>query len=251
MTVFFFNVGFYVPLENFSLIWRPHHYSWRVAKFDLYLTLIAIEQWGFFNVQHLLLKLSYPRTRDIHTCCQTFSNGAVTTFLRLSYVSMGDRTPIPCVCGERSTTKTPWPYLYRKYITSSMQFQRRILEIYSNLMPKQWRGVQTFKQNCLRIFISKTFIVELILTNPIHVVCFRTLKWRRYCSSISFSYSSYFEVGCIIWFNNTILGTHSYEGWCSCSFQNVDHIFVKRLEDTIFSMRKTCEYICTVFLIDS
>ena len=81
-----------------------------------------------------------------------------------------------------------------------MQFQRWILDIYSHLMPKQWRGIQTFKQNCLSIFISKTFIVELILTNPLHVVCFRTLKWLTYCSSISFPYSSYFEVGFIIWF---------------------------------------------------
>ena len=50
-------VGFFcvfVPLENFSLIWRRHHCRWRAAKLDLCATLMAIEQWGFFNVPHLL-----------------------------------------------------------------------------------------------------------------------------------------------------------------------------------------------------
>ena len=45
---------FFVPLKNFSLIWRHHHYQWRAANFDLCSALMAIEQWGFFNVPHLL-----------------------------------------------------------------------------------------------------------------------------------------------------------------------------------------------------
>ena len=45
---------FIVPLENFSLIWRRHHCRWRAANFDLCSALMAIEQWGFFNVLHLL-----------------------------------------------------------------------------------------------------------------------------------------------------------------------------------------------------
>ena len=36
-------VCLFVPLENFSLIWRRHHYRWWVAKFDLSSALIAIE----------------------------------------------------------------------------------------------------------------------------------------------------------------------------------------------------------------
>ena len=46
--------GFMVSLENFSRIWRLHHYRWRAANFDLCSTLMAIEQWGFFSVPHLL-----------------------------------------------------------------------------------------------------------------------------------------------------------------------------------------------------
>ena len=46
--------GFIVPLKFFSVIWRRHPYRWRAAKFDLCPALVAIEQWGFFSVPHLL-----------------------------------------------------------------------------------------------------------------------------------------------------------------------------------------------------
>ena len=49
-----FFSGFIFPLENFSLIWRRHHYLWRAANFNLCSALIAIEQWEFFSVPHLL-----------------------------------------------------------------------------------------------------------------------------------------------------------------------------------------------------
>ena len=45
---------FFVLLENFSLIWRRYHYRWRTANFDLCLAVMAIEQWGFFNMPHPL-----------------------------------------------------------------------------------------------------------------------------------------------------------------------------------------------------
>ena len=48
------NLEFFVPLENFSFIWKRHHYRWRAANFDLCSALMAIEQWGFFSVPHLL-----------------------------------------------------------------------------------------------------------------------------------------------------------------------------------------------------
>ena len=37
----------FVPLENFSFIWRRHHYRWKVSNFDLCSALVTIEQWGF------------------------------------------------------------------------------------------------------------------------------------------------------------------------------------------------------------
>ena len=50
----FVCLGFIIPLENFSLVWRHHHCRWRTANFDLCSALMAIEQWGFFNLPHLL-----------------------------------------------------------------------------------------------------------------------------------------------------------------------------------------------------
>jgi hypothetical protein len=45
---------FYVPLNNFSLIWRRHQFRWMAQNFDLCLTLRDFEQAGIFIVQHLL-----------------------------------------------------------------------------------------------------------------------------------------------------------------------------------------------------
>ena len=53
--VCFVYVEFIVPLENFSLIWRRNHCRWWAANFELCSALMDFEQWGFFNVQHLLL----------------------------------------------------------------------------------------------------------------------------------------------------------------------------------------------------
>ena len=50
----FLCLGFFVPLENFSLIWRRHHDLWRAANFNLCSALMAIVLWGFFSVSHLL-----------------------------------------------------------------------------------------------------------------------------------------------------------------------------------------------------
>ena len=54
MFVCFLCLGFIVPLENCSHIWRRHHYRWRAANFDLCSVLMSIEQWGFISVPHLL-----------------------------------------------------------------------------------------------------------------------------------------------------------------------------------------------------
>ena len=45
----------FLPLENFSLTWRRHHYRWRRANFDLRSAIKSIEKWGFFSVPPLQL----------------------------------------------------------------------------------------------------------------------------------------------------------------------------------------------------
>ena len=47
-------LGFYVPLEKVSLIWRRHHDRRRASNVDLCSALMAIEQSGFFSEPHLL-----------------------------------------------------------------------------------------------------------------------------------------------------------------------------------------------------
>ena len=46
--------GVFIPLENFSFIWRRHQYQWRAANNNLRSALMTIKQWGLFGVPHLL-----------------------------------------------------------------------------------------------------------------------------------------------------------------------------------------------------
>ena len=48
-------LGVFRPIWEISLIWRRHHYWWRAANFVICSALMAIEQWGFLRVLHLLL----------------------------------------------------------------------------------------------------------------------------------------------------------------------------------------------------
>ena len=52
--VSFVCLEFFVPLENFSLVRRRYHDQYSAANFELCPVLMAIEQWGFFSVPHLL-----------------------------------------------------------------------------------------------------------------------------------------------------------------------------------------------------
>ena len=103
---FYFCLEFIILLEICSLKWRHHHCRWRAANIDLCSALMAIEQWGFFNVPHLL--------RHGPTVYNDHLRGPVTLipvaerlavwhylFLRLRSVATGDRTPISRMPGER------------------------------------------------------------------------------------------------------------------------------------------------------
>ena len=80
----FVCLWFFVPLENFSLIWSRHHNLSRAPNFYIYSALMAIEQWGFPNMWHLLYVTVYnghlrgPVTL-MPTWCRVYGSGAVTT----------------------------------------------------------------------------------------------------------------------------------------------------------------------------
>ena len=135
---FFVCCEFFVPLENFSLIWRRHHYRWRASNltytrpsrpssregsstchsycgfttapppkiifFCSNIPLKILSNLDVFLFQYINKSLKYtsPRTRDIHICC-----GAVTTYIKDKSIQTGDRTPISCMRGERTTTTPP------------------------------------------------------------------------------------------------------------------------------------------------
>ena len=88
---------FIVPLENFSLIWRRHHYRWRAANFDLCSELMAIEQWGFFSVPHLLwhgssiIMVIFEGPWHSHLLPSVWQWSCHYLFLRLGSVAAGNR----------------------------------------------------------------------------------------------------------------------------------------------------------------
>ena len=103
---------FIVPLENFSLIWRRHHCRWRAADFDLCSALIAIEQWGFFNVPHwhgptLFIMVISEDPWHSHLLTSIWRWSCQDLFLLLRSVATGNRTPISRMRGERSTSTPP------------------------------------------------------------------------------------------------------------------------------------------------
>ena len=101
-------LGFIVPHEDFSVIWRRHHYRWRAANFDLCLELMAIEQWGFFSVPHLLWHGAFVYNGHLrgpvtHTFCRVFGSGAVTTsFYDLGLSRLGFEHPTFHLQGQRT-----------------------------------------------------------------------------------------------------------------------------------------------------
>ena len=85
--------------------------GWRTTSFDLYSALMAIEQWGFFNVPHLLWHkpslyhghLWGPVTITFvaERLALELSRPVLTTLLCPNW----NWTLISCMLGERSTTK--------------------------------------------------------------------------------------------------------------------------------------------------
>ena len=102
-----FWLWFFVPLENFSFKWRL--YWWRAANVDLCSALMALGQWGFFSVPHLLWHgasvynghLRGPVT--LTPIAERLVVELCLPFYRLRSVATGDRTPISRKWCERSS----------------------------------------------------------------------------------------------------------------------------------------------------
>ena len=105
----FVCLEFFVPLENFWLIWRHYHSRWRAANFDLCSALLAIEQWGFFSVSHLLWHgasvynghLQWPVTLALNAERVAVRLRSVTTGIRTPNLPLTERTLKPTVPSPR------------------------------------------------------------------------------------------------------------------------------------------------------
>ena len=101
------NVWRFSSHSRIFLVLRRHHGRWRAANFDLYSVLMAIKQWCFFNMPHLLwhgASVYNGHLRDTHTYCRAFSSGAVTTCFYDLYLSrLGFEHPTFRLRGERSS----------------------------------------------------------------------------------------------------------------------------------------------------
>ena len=86
-------LGFFVPLENFSLIWRRHYCRRRASKFYLYLTLT---HWTVMLLSRQLLQT----VRCIRT--ERFSSWVVTTW---DSNKKRDQRPISHIAHLRNSSK--------------------------------------------------------------------------------------------------------------------------------------------------
>ena len=93
-------------------------------RFDLYSTFMAIEQWGFISMPHLLwhgssVKNDHLRKpRDTHTSCRAFSCGAVTTsFYDLGLSRLGLKHPTFRLRGERTNSMR-----HRRGLNTTLRF---------------------------------------------------------------------------------------------------------------------------------
>ena len=116
MICLFVCLWFFIPLENFSLIWRCQHW-WMSANFDLCSALMAFEHWWFFGVPYLLwhgASVYNGHLREAVTLTKlpnVLQWSCHCLFLRLRSVAAGIWTPIlPLVTRIKiqSTTLFHW-----------------------------------------------------------------------------------------------------------------------------------------------
>ena len=144
--------GFFVPFENCSLSLETSPLPVKRCNFDLYSVVMATEQWGFYNVPHLLwhgptlYHLRGPVT--LTPVAQRLSVELSLPVQRFRSVPTGDRTPISSLRGERFTTTPPLGCLrvMKKAGTVVAHFLERSLCITKGQMFKS-RQRQTYKNS--------------------------------------------------------------------------------------------------------
>ena len=151
--------------RNSSLIWRRHHYRWRAANFYLFSALMAIEQWRFFSVPHLLWHGASVYNGHIRgpvtlTYCRAFSSGAVTS---CSVCRGWDSKTQPFACGANALTRFATAAMKQlKFCTSNIGTCTD--QSHSSSVR---RAYFLDKRNSLKIYLQSRSILDVVVGNGI------------------------------------------------------------------------------------
>ena len=133
----------FVPLENFSNLWRRHHDRRRASSFDLCSALMTIEQWGFFSVSYLLWHGASVYNGHIHPVTLTTIVERLPVELSLPFLRLGlsrlrfEHKTFP-LRGERSNpTSSPLRPLQMKLTNEYQEFFTHVVT--SHLPLKDWK----------------------------------------------------------------------------------------------------------------
>ena len=134
----FVRLGFFVTLEKCFLIWRRHHFNWSVTNFNLYSVLMAIKQWGFFIVPHILWHGS------------TISSGHLRGPLTLTFVA--DRLSVELSLAIKTYVCRNLTHM--KHLLESIDIQCKIIYTYkltncTNKLRNACTGVNNYMFNTI------------------------------------------------------------------------------------------------------
>ena len=180
-------MGFYGPVENFSLVLRCQHYQWSASNFDLYLAFdIAVEQWGFLSMPHrcdtghlFIMVISGPVTFIPLAKClaMELSLPVITSLSRLGF-----EHPTFCVCLECWGWCNP-----KKQYTSALfcVYFNSELTVKNVIYMRTWKQVFNIKllwrhstayiplHNCVRFM---RIITMSVLHNSMQGICLNQLS---------------------------------------------------------------------------
>ena len=148
--------GFFVPLKNFSFIWRRHLCRWMASNFDPSSALMAIEHWGFFSVPHLRwhvasvyngnlrgsVALAPTTERYVFDVVLTFGIFRTRMLNIILKFKRGVATPVA------PSYPPPTPRSANECILHETKFER----VYSNICARFYLNIETNKKHLFEIF---------------------------------------------------------------------------------------------------
>ena len=152
----------------FSLIWRHHHYCCRAANFYLFSALMAIEQWRFFSVPHLLWHGASVYNGHIrepwHSPIAERLAVELSLLVFTTYVCRGwDSKTQPFACGANALTRCAtaamkqWKFCTSNIVTCTDQSHSSSVR----------RAYFLDKRTSLKIYLQSRSILDVLVGNGI------------------------------------------------------------------------------------